>query len=127
MAQRSNKSRIVIWTIVGVLVVIAVVMLVTRPKTPVGVRDIGTDDIPGYISRYDNHLEKFGRRVSDAIDDYGHDEMIGEIEMKVEYIRQGLVELEGLTEPDEIRAKMDSIDAAYKDARGLLSDYKRGE
>ncbi len=31
MAQ-SSKSRIVIWTIVGILVVVAAVMLVTKPK-----------------------------------------------------------------------------------------------
>ena len=127
MAQKSNKSRIVIWTIVGILVVVAVILLVTRPKNVPGARDISTEDIPGYVTRYQSHLEKFDRRVENAIEDYGEGEVFGEIDMKVQYIRAGLSELEGLTEPDEIKAKMDSIDLYYKDARQLLSDYKKGE
>jgi hypothetical protein len=125
---KANKSRVVIWTIVGVLVVVAVILLVTRPKNVgTGVRDIGTDDIPGYVLRYQSHLEKFDHRVAKALEDYGSSPAIDEIDAKVEYIRSGLTELEGLTEPDDIKAKMDSIDLYYKDARQLLSDLKKGE
>ena len=61
MAQGS-KSRIIIWTIVGILVVIAVVMLVTKPKTS------GRPPInPQQLSR--NYERQFGRlekRIADA-------------------------------------------------------------
>lgn len=123
---KSSKGRTLIWVIVGVLVVVAVILLVTRPKNVgTGVRNIDATDIPGYVLRYNDHMEKFDRRVQNALDDYGSHEVFGEIDGKVEYIRAGLSELEGLTEPDAIKAKMDSIDLAYKEARELLAALKR--
>jgi len=121
---KSGKGRIVIWVIVGVLVIAAVVMLVTRPKDQTGVRDISQEDVPDYIGRYEHHLERLDHRIGNALEDYGHSEGFVEIDDKMQYIRNGLVELEGLTEAEDIEAKMDSIDEAYKEARQLLSDIK---
>jgi hypothetical protein len=121
---KSGKGRIVIWVIVGVLVIAAAVMLVSRPKDMTGVRDISEEDVPDYIGRYEHHLERLDKRVGKALEDYGHSEGFSEIDDKMQYMREGLADLEGLTEPEDIAAKMDSIDEAYKEARRILSDIK---
>ena len=65
MAQ-SSKSRIIIWTIVGILVVVAVVMLVTKPK------DSGRPPInpERFVRQMESRLQKLEKRISAAQADF---------------------------------------------------------
>jgi hypothetical protein len=61
MAQ-GNKSRIVIWTIVGILVVIAVVMLVSKPKNS-GRPPVNPER---FVRQMESRFQKLEQKVSDA-------------------------------------------------------------
>jgi hypothetical protein len=119
MAQGS-KSRIIIWTIVGILVVIAVVMLVTKPKNS------GKPPInPDQLSR--NYGRQFGRlenRVADAqaANPGAPAEQWAEINKQIALGRQVLAGVAGLTEQKDLEAKRDSLLKAYSAARKVLKE-----
>jgi len=119
MAQGS-KSRIIIWTIVGILVVIAVVMLVTKPKTS------GRPPInPQQLSR--NYERQFGRlekRIADAqsANPGAPAEQWAAITEQISLGRQVLGRVSGLTDQKELEAKRDSVQQTYLAARKVLRE-----
>jgi len=120
MAQGS-KSRVVIWTIVGILVVVAVVMLLTRPKTASS--SIKTDPVK-FSTMMEGRLGRFEAKAAQA----GlAPEVMQQITDEIGKTRAILQEMQGMADsPDaEITAKktaaQDGFDAArkaYKAATG---------
>ena len=119
MAQGS-KSRIIIWTIVGILVVIAVVMLVTKPKTS------GRPPVNGerFARQMENRFEKFERRVSEAqsANPGAPAEQWQKISEDIAQGRQIMAGMPGLTEQKDLEAKRDSVQKAYLAARKVLKE-----
>ncbi len=109
MAQ-GNKSRIIIWTIVGILVVIAVVMLVTKPKTTE--RPITADEL---VKSYQRSFDRMERRVSTAQAKYPG-AAADQWQKRSESIALGrdiLNRVPGLKDQKELMAKRDSLREAY--------------
>lgn len=117
MAQGS-KSRIVIWTIVGILVVIAVVMLVTKPKTS------SAPPVNGkrFADQMENRFQKLEGRVSAAQAQFtgAPAEQWQKISDAIGRGRQVMGEMPGLTEQKDLRVKRDSVMASYTAARLAL-------
>jgi hypothetical protein len=119
MAQ-GNKSRIVIWTIVGILVVVAVVMLVTKPKEssrpPVN---------PERFARVmESRLQKLEKRISEAQTDFpgAPAELWQSMSNDIARARQGLADMSSLTEQKDLDAGRDSVQKAYSAARRTLKE-----
>jgi hypothetical protein len=119
MAQGS-KSRIIIWTIVSILVVIAVVMLVTKPKNS-GRPPINPDKLSRNYERQFGRLEK---RVADAqsANPGAPAEQWAEIDKQIALGKQVLAGVAGLTEQKDLEAKRDSLLKAYAAARKVLKE-----
>jgi hypothetical protein len=119
MAQ-SNKSRIVIWTIVGIMVVVAVILLVTRPKT--------TDKLPFDAAKFTNQMttrmDKFEVKVNKARGT-GAPEAFAKVDEELGLAKTSLGELGAITDSKEQMAKKDEVmnhfvaaRKAYKEATG---------
>jgi hypothetical protein len=119
MAQ-GNKSRFVIWTIVGILVVVAVVMLVTRPKDsvrpPLNPERFGR--------QMESRLQKLEKKISAAQADFpgAPAELWQAMSDDIAHARQALADMSSLTEQRELEAKKDSVQKAYTAARKTLKD-----
>jgi len=119
MAQGS-KSRIIIWTIVAILVVVAVVMLVTKPKN--SGRPPGNAE--RFVKQMESRFEKFERRVAEAqsANPAAPAEQWQKISEEVALGRQVMAGMPGLTEQKDLEAKRDSVQRAYVAARKVLKD-----
>lgn len=119
MAQ-SGKSRIIIWTIVAILVVIAVIMLVTKPKS--------SDRLPvnpeRFVRQYENRFHKLEVRVSDAQSENpgAPAEQWQAISDNIARGRQVMAGMPGLTEQKDLQAKRDSVLKAYLAAVKVLKE-----
>lgn len=117
MAQGS-KSRIVIWTIVGILVVIAVVMLVTKPK------DGGKPPVnpERFARQFEGRFQNLEARVAEAQSQYpgAPAEQWAKIGQDIAQGRQLMAAMAGLTEQKDLDAKRDSVQTVYLDARKVL-------
>ena len=119
MAQ-SSKSRIVIWTIVGILVVVAAVMLIKKPKTetrpPVNVER--------FTRTTESRFEKFERKVDKAKAEFpaAPAEQWQQISDDLAKGRQFLGEMAGLTEQKDLQAKVLEVQKAFSDARKTLKE-----
>ena len=109
MAQ-GNKSRIIIWTIVGILVVIAVVMLVTKPKSPG--RPITAEELARSYQRSFDRVEK---RVATAQSRYpgAPAEQWQKMSEGIARGRDILSRVPGLTDQPALAAKRESLKNAY--------------
>jgi len=119
MAQGS-KSRIVIWTIVGILVVIAAVMLIKKPKnvdrTPVNAER--------FARQMENRFQKFERRVDQARAELPGTaaEQWQQISDNIAHARQALAEMVGLTDQKDLHAKVLEVQKAYSAARKTFKE-----
>ncbi|HTW92099.1 MAG TPA: hypothetical protein VMH22_10365 [bacterium] len=107
MAQ-GNKSRIIIWTIVGILVVLAVVMFVTRPKN-VGGKPINAT---GYVRAQEYQFKLLERKAAAAQSQFPN--APADVWQKIaDQIAQGrtiMAEMPALTDQKDLRARRDSVD-----------------
>ena len=119
MAQGS-KSRIIIWTIVGILVVIAVVMLVTKPKSS-GKPPVNPERFAG---QFEGRFQKLEQRVADAqsANPGAPAEQWAKISADIAQGRQLMAAMPGLTEQKDLEAKRDSVQKAYLAARKVLKE-----
>lgn len=123
MAGKSNRGRIVIWTIVGILVVIAVIFLIAgRGQQTRGEREISAEDVPGFVARMEGRLEKTESRVAKAMSDYDAPEEFARIDELLETVRTGLSEIQTMDDQEAVRQKMEEIKDAYNEAKGILTD-----
>jgi hypothetical protein len=119
MAQGS-KSRIIIWTIVGILVVIAVVMLVSKPK------DSGRPpvDPERFARQFESRFQKLENRVARAQSENpgAPAEQWAKISADIAQGRQLIAAMSGLTDQKVLDAKRDSVQKAYLAARKVLKE-----
>lgn len=119
MAQGS-KSRIIIWTIVGILVVIAVVMLVSKPK------DSGRPpvDPERFARQFESRFQKLENRVARAQSENpgAPAEQWAKISADIAQGRQLIAAMSGLTDQRVLDAKRDSVQKAYLAARKVLKE-----
>jgi hypothetical protein len=118
MAQ-GNKSRIVIWSIVGVLVVIAVVMLVTKPK------NTGRPVVPDQLVKsYTRSFERLERRIATAQSKFPDTpaEQWQKMNDAIALGRDVLSRVPGLTEQKDLAAKRESLVNAYTTVTRSLRD-----
>jgi orotidine-5'-phosphate decarboxylase len=109
MAQNS-KSRIMIWSVVVVLVVVAVVMLVTKPK------DMGKPINPDQLARsYTRSFERLEKRVAKAQSEFpgAPAEQWQKINEEIALGRQVLAGVPGVTEQKDLVTKRESLQHAY--------------
>ncbi len=119
MAQGS-KSRIIIWTIVGILVVIAVVMLVTKPKNS-GKPPVNPER---FARQFEGRFQKLEQRVAAAQSENpgAPAEQWAKISADIAQGRQLMAAMSGLTEQKDLDAKRDSVQMAYLAARKVLKE-----
>jgi len=119
MAQGS-KSRIIIWTIVAILVVIAVVMLVTKPKSS-GKPPVNPER---FAKQFEGRFQKLENRVARAQSENpgAPAEQWAQISADIAQGRQVMAAMAGITDQKELDAKRDSVQKAYLAARKVLKE-----
>lgn len=128
MAEKS-KSRVVIWTIVGILVVVAVVFLIVarRGTGPAGTRNISTEDVPGFVERMERSLDNEEGRVAKLRGEWGSEYAaeFDEIAGLLDKVRADLQEIQQMTGSSEISKRMEEIKADLGTARDLRKSVGR--
>jgi hypothetical protein len=117
MAQGS-KSRIVIWTIVGILAVIAVVFVITNKKSATE-KPINPDKLAQSYTRLFGRLDK---RVAKAQSEFpgAPAEQWQKINEQIALGRQVLAGVPGLTDQKDLVAKRESLQNAFIAAHKTL-------
>jgi hypothetical protein len=121
MAEK-NRSRVVVWTIVGILVVAAVILLiVARRGAAPGSRDVTTEDVGPFLARMQSQVAREQNRVAKRQSRYGSEyaEEFAQIRIHFDNVNAGLAEIRELTDGDEIDAKMKEIKRELGEARDL--------
>ena len=127
MAQ-GNKSRIVIWTIVGILVVVAAAIIIMKPKTKKGKPPINAKRFAQMMESRFQKLEKGiaeAQAESTSVPAESTKARAGKWQAISDRIAQGrkvLVEMAGTTSQSQLRDKRVEVQAAYHIASQLLSD-----
>ncbi|UCG42944.1 MAG: hypothetical protein JSU73_13985 [candidate division WOR-3 bacterium] len=121
MAEK-NRSRVVVWTVVGILVVAAVIFLiVARRGTTPGGRNVSTEDVGPFVARMQSQMARERNRVAKRQSRYGSDyaEEFAQIRNHFDNVNAGLAEIQELTDGEEIGAKMKEIKGELGKARDL--------
>jgi len=110
MAQGS-KSRVIIWTIVGILAVIAVVFVITNKKAVAG-KPINPDQL---TRSYTRSLDRIDKRVAKAQAEFpgAPAEQWQKLSEQVALGRKILAGVPGLTDQKDLVAKRESLREAY--------------
>jgi len=129
MAQGSNKSRIIIWTIVGILVVIAVVLLLTGKKggATTGKRLEKVEDVPAFVSRMQGRMDKLRNRVEKVRAEGGNAEVLAQIDEKLGKATTGLQEVQGITDRQQLTDKMEEVRKTFGEAATLMKKADQQE
>jgi hypothetical protein len=129
MAQGSNKSRIIIWTIVGILVVIAVVLLLTGKKggATTGKRLEKVEDVPAFVSRMQGRMDKLRNRVEKVRAEGGNAEVLAQIDEKLGAATTGLQEVQGITDRQQLTDKMEEVRKTFGEAATLMKKADQQE
>lgn len=119
MAQ-SSKSRIVIWTIVGALVLVAGYLLISKPKT----NDRPPVNVDRFTRAMESRFQKFERKVDEARAEFpgAPAEQWQQISDDLAQSRQLLGEMAGLTEQKDLQAKVLEVQKAFASARKTLRE-----
>ena len=141
MAQGS-KSRVVIWTIVGILVVVAAVIIITKPKTNKGRPPINAKR---FAQMMESRFQKLEKEIAEAQAEStkapagstkapaGSTKAPAEstkalagkwqaMSDRIAHGRQVLAEMAGTTSQNQLRDKRVEVQAAYHIASQLFSD-----
>jgi len=120
MAQ-SSKSRIVIWTIVGILVVVAAVMFLRKPKdATVGKPAVRAEHVDKLMGR----LDKFEARIAKAKAEFpdAPAEKWQQVDDMVARGRQTLTDMQGMTEQKDLQAKLLEYQNGMIETRKVLKE-----
>lgn len=113
MAQGSNKSRIIIWSVVGVLVVVAAIMLITKPKDSAASKLVPEN----FAERKTKELGRLEEKMAEA----GlTPDQTAAIEAEIAKAREALTQIDGTTDRVERRKIADAYHAAHSAAKKLL-------
>jgi hypothetical protein len=120
MAQGSNKSRIIIWSIVGVLVVLAAIMLISKPKTS----EKPPINAERFVKQMENRIQKLEKRISEAqaANPGAPAEQWQKMGDDLAHARQVMTEMSGITEQKDLEAKKVEVQQAYTGVRKMLKD-----
>ena len=118
MAQ-SSKSRIVIWTIVGILAVIAVVFVISSKKSSTSGRPPVNPE--RFAKRMESQFQKFEGQISDAkaANPGAPADQWQKISDNIARGRQVMARMAGLTDQNILQPQRDSVIKAYLDARKM--------
>jgi len=120
MAQGSSKSRIIIWTIVGILVVVAAIMLISKPKTS----QAPPINPERFVRQMENRIVKLEKRISEAQTNNpgAPAEQWQKMSDELARARQVMAEMPGLTEQKDLEVKKIEVQRAYTGARKVLKE-----
>lgn len=127
MAQ-GNKSRIVIWTIVGILVVAAVVfLLIARKGAGPTTLPFASEDVPGYLDKIGGRLDRLAMEATELRAEYGAEqaETFAQFDATMEKARAAMQELPTLTDEQALRAKHDEIEDYRLELSRTVRSLKR--
>jgi hypothetical protein len=120
MAQGSSKSRIIIWALVGILVVVAAIMLISKPKTS----QAPPINAERFVRQQEGRFQKLEKRISAAQADFpgAPAEQWQKMGDEIARGRQIMAEMPGLTEQKDLEAKKIEVQKAYTGTRKMLKD-----
>lgn len=133
-----NKSRAIIWTIVGILVVAAVIFLIVGRKgagESLAMRKVTVAEVPGFVEKMNRIVEKEEERVAKLRAEYGstHPDDFVKIDELLQKVRAGVADIQQLSDDagtsgkaDEIRIVMDSAKDVRKKLGKLDRDKRKG-
>ncbi len=116
MAQGS-KSRIVIWTILGIVVVIALVWLITSKKSNTSARP--PVNAAAFATKMESRLGRLEGKVAQARADYpgAPAEQWQSIADDIAGVRQILAQMPAITDSKDLQAKVDSVNKVFVGVR----------
>jgi ribosomal protein S16 len=125
MAQ-SNKSRVVIWTIVGLLVVTAVVFLIVGKKGVGAEKPFTVEEVGKFTRLMETRIGKVEANAAEERGMYGPEaqEAFDQIDMQLAASRDWLQKMQSTTDQVELLAQKDSVQDTYHNAKRLLKEMK---
>ncbi len=124
MAQ-GNKSRIIVWTIVGILVVAAVIFLVVARRGATVTARFAADDAAKYVERTTRRLEKMAAEATDFRAQFGTDPAFAQFDSIMELARAGLQEMQSITDEKLLEDKRKEIEGYRNALQDLLRPFKK--
>ena len=126
MAQ-GNKSRIVIWTIVGIIVVAALVWFVFLNRKPAeGAGEFDRDKAERFQRTMGGRIDRRERDAAEARALYGPDadDLFAEVEANIAASRSWLERITELETARDMEAAKESTWAYYRSAGAILKDLE---
>ncbi|MFO7676246.1 MAG: hypothetical protein R6X12_08030 [bacterium] len=120
MAQ--SKGRVVIWTIVGILVVAAVIFTFVSRQGATASIPFEADDVPKFTRVMENRIEAVGERAAKMRGYLGDEEgdILARVDQHMESARELLQKMQTETDAKVLGALKDSVQDHHKAARRLL-------
>jgi len=125
MAQ-SNKSRIVIWTIVGLLVVTAVVFLIVGKKGVAAEKPFTVEEVGKFTRLMETRIGKVEENAAEERGQFGPEaqEAFDQIDMHIAASRDWLRKMQDTKDQAELLAQKDSVQDNYHSAKRVLKELK---
>lgn len=124
MAQ-GNKSRIVIWTIVGILVVAAVIFLIIARKGATVAVPFTAEDAAKYVERTTRRLDKLTQDATELRAQFGTDPEFARFDSLMELARAGLQEMQGTTDEKALGDKRKEIEGHRVALKEIINGFKK--
>jgi len=124
MAQ-SNKSRIVIWTIVGILVVAAVIFLIIARKSAPTALPFTADNAAKYAEKATKRLDGLAEDATALRAQFGTDPAFAKFDTAMEKARADLQEMQSLTDEKALKAKKDEVEGYRFDMNKILVGFRK--
>ncbi|MFO7638551.1 MAG: hypothetical protein R6X14_04500 [bacterium] len=118
MAQ--SKGRIVIWSIVGLAVVVTAILLLTAERG--GGKTFEVDDVPRFSRQMERRIHLLEEDVAQARGAYGagEEETFALIEQSIAKSLEDLQKMQTMTDEQELATQKDITYDHYREARRLL-------
>ncbi|MEO0082106.1 MAG: hypothetical protein ABIL25_07435 [candidate division WOR-3 bacterium] len=126
MAQ-GNKSRIIIWTIVGILVVAAVIFLIIARKGAQTALPFTTEQVPKYVERTTKRFDDMAQEMTELRGQFANEapDVFQKFDEAMEKGRAALQEIQTLTDPAALASKKAEIEDYRNTMRGLIKQLKK--
>ncbi|OYD17209.1 hypothetical protein CH330_00685 [candidate division WOR-3 bacterium JGI_Cruoil_03_51_56] len=125
---KGSKSRIVIWTIIGILVVVAIIFLVTNKKGggTGGTLPLKPEKVAAFVRRTTVRLDKLEAQLAEKQAAHGPEaaETFDSVSVMIERVKTGFIDVQDMTDVEALTNKKKEILKDLSKAKHLLKSIE---